>query len=161
MSELKDRLRADLTASMKARDALTTGTLRMALTAVTNEEVSGATARDLSDAEVMTVLTREVKKRKEAAEAYDGANRPELAEKERAESAVLGALPAAAADRRGVDRSGGRGGRRGAGVPRLRPDHETDGPGDQGGAGALRRPGRRGQGSRCGPVRAELSRAER
>jgi len=90
MSELKDRLRADLTASMKARDALTTGTLRMALTAVTNEEVSGATARDLSDAEVITVLTREVKKRKEAAEAYDGANRPELAEKERAESEVLG-----------------------------------------------------------------------
>jgi uncharacterized protein len=90
MSELKDRLRADLTASMKARDAVTTGTLRMALTAVTNEEVSGARARDLSDAEVMTVLTREVKKRKEAAEAYDGANRPELADKERAESAVLG-----------------------------------------------------------------------
>jgi uncharacterized protein YqeY len=89
MSELKDSLRADLTASMKARDALTTGTLRMALTAVTNEEVSGATARDLSDAEVVTVLTREVKKRKEAAEAYDGANRPELAEKERAESEVL------------------------------------------------------------------------
>ncbi len=90
MSELKDRLRADLTASMKARDTVTTGTLRMALTAVTNEEVSGATARELSDAEVITVLTREVKKRKEAAEAYDGANRPELAEQERAESAVLG-----------------------------------------------------------------------
>ena len=90
MSELKDRLRADLTASMKARDTVTTGTLRMALTAVTNEEVSGATVRDLSDAEVITVLTREVKKRKEAAEAYDGANRPELAEQERSESAVLG-----------------------------------------------------------------------
>ena len=90
MSELKDRLRADLTASMKARDTVTTGTLRMALAAVTNEEVSGATARDLSDAEVITVLTREVKKRKEAAEAYDGANRPELAEQERSESAVLG-----------------------------------------------------------------------
>jgi uncharacterized protein YqeY len=89
MSELKDRLRADLTTSMKARDAVTTGTLRMALAAVTNEEVSGATARDLSDAEVVTVLTREVKKRKEAAEAFDGADRPELAEKERAESAVL------------------------------------------------------------------------
>ncbi len=89
MSELKDRLRADLTASMKARDAVTTGTLRMALAAVTNEEVSGATARDLSDAEVVTVLSREVKKRKEAAEAFDGADRPELAEKERAESAVL------------------------------------------------------------------------
>jgi uncharacterized protein YqeY len=89
MSELKDRLRADLTTSMKARDAVTTGTLRMALAAVTNEEVSGATARDLSDAEVVTVLSREVKKRKEAAEAFDGADRPELAEKERAESAVL------------------------------------------------------------------------
>jgi uncharacterized protein YqeY len=89
MSELKDRMRSDLTASMKARDTVTTGTLRMALTAVTNEEVSGDTARDLTDAEVITVLTREVKKRKEAAEAYDGAHRPELAEKERAESAVL------------------------------------------------------------------------
>jgi uncharacterized protein len=90
MSTLKEQLQADLTSAMRARDQVRAGSLRMALTAVTNEEVSGARARDLSDAEVMTVLTREVKKRKEAAEAYDGANRPELADKERAESAVLG-----------------------------------------------------------------------
>jgi hypothetical protein len=89
MSELKATLRSDLTAAMKARDALTLGTLRMALAAVTNEEVSGASARELSDAEVLAVLAREVKKRKESAEAFDGAGRVELAEKERAESAVL------------------------------------------------------------------------
>lgn len=89
MSELKATLRSDMTAAMKARDALTLGTLRMALAAVTNEEVAGSAARELSDAEVTTVLTREVKKRKESAEAFDGAGRTELAEKERAESAVL------------------------------------------------------------------------
>ena len=89
MSELKATLRSDLTAAMKARDALTLGTLRMALAAVTNEEVAGSSARELTDAEVTTVLAREVKKRKESAEAFDGAGRTELAEKERAESAVL------------------------------------------------------------------------
>lgn len=94
MSELKQRLRADLTAAMKARDPLTLGTLRMVLAAVTNEEVSGSTARELTDSEVTTVLAREVKKRKESAEAFDGAGRTELAERERAESAVIaGYLP--------------------------------------------------------------------
>ena len=89
MSELKATLRSDLTAAMKARDALTLGTLRMALAAVTNEEVAGSSARELTDAEVRTVLAREVKKRRESAEAFDGAGRTELAEQERAESAVL------------------------------------------------------------------------
>jgi uncharacterized protein YqeY len=89
MSELKDRLHADLNTAMKARDELTTATLRMALTAVTNEEVAGKAARELSDAEVVTVLGREAKKRREAAEAFDGAGRPELAERERAEGTVL------------------------------------------------------------------------
>ncbi|SDO32633.1 hypothetical protein SAMN04515671_0572 [Nakamurella panacisegetis] len=89
MSELKATLRSDLTAAMKARDALTLGTLRMALAAVTNEEVAGSSARELTDAEVTTVLAREVKKRKESAEAFENAGRAELAEKERAESAVL------------------------------------------------------------------------
>lgn len=94
MSELKQQLRADLTAAMKARDTLTLGTLRMVLAAVTNEEVSGSTARELTDPEVTTVLAREVKKRKESAEAFDGAGRTELAERERAESAVIaGYLP--------------------------------------------------------------------
>ncbi|GAA1996559.1 GatB/YqeY domain-containing protein [Nakamurella flavida] len=92
---LKARLRTDLTASMKARDALTTGTLRMALAAVGVAEVAGDTARELSDAEVLAVLGKEVRKRKEAADAFAGAGRAELADKERAESAVLTAyLPA-------------------------------------------------------------------
>jgi hypothetical protein len=86
---LKERLRADMTASMKARDELRTGTLRMVLSAVTNEEVSGKTARELSDDEVITVLGREAKKRREAAEAFDGAGRAELAERERAEGQIL------------------------------------------------------------------------
>ncbi len=94
MSELKARLRSDLTAAMKARDALTLGTLRMALAAITNEEVSGSSARELSDAEVMTVLTREMKKRKESAEVFDAAGRTELGDRERAESVVIaGYLP--------------------------------------------------------------------
>lgn len=89
MAELKARLHADLNAAMKARDELTTATLRMALTAVTTEEVAGKQARELSDDEVQKVLVREGKKRREAAEAYDAANRPELAERERAEGEVL------------------------------------------------------------------------
>ena len=89
MSELKDRLRADLTTAMKARDQLRTGTLRMALTAITNAEVGGKEARELSDDDVVGVLTSEAKKRREAAEAFDDGNRPELAAKERDEAAVL------------------------------------------------------------------------
>lgn len=89
MSALKDRLKADLTTAMKARDELNTATLRMALTAITNEEVSGKQARELSDDEVLTVLGREAKKRRESAEAYDAANRPALADRERAELGVL------------------------------------------------------------------------
>lgn len=99
MSALKDRLQADLTSAMKARDELTASTLRMALTAVTNEEVAGKQARQLSDEEVTDVLGREAKKRREAAEAYDAAQRPELAERERAELGVLeGYLPQALGD---------------------------------------------------------------
>jgi uncharacterized protein YqeY len=99
MSELKDRLQADLTTSMKARDELRTATLRMALTAVRMEEVSGKSARELDDAEVVTVLGRETKKRREAAEAFDGGGRPDRAERERAESAVLADyLPAQLSD---------------------------------------------------------------
>jgi len=89
MSELKDRLRADLTTAMKARDALRTGTLRMVLTAITNAEVGGKEARELSDDDVIGVLTSESKKRREAAEAFDAGGRPELAAKERDESAIL------------------------------------------------------------------------
>jgi uncharacterized protein YqeY len=88
-STLKGRLRADLTAAMKARDTLTTGTIRMALAAITTAEVSGSTAKELSDAEVTAVLAKEVRKRGEAAEAFAGAGRTEQAAKEEAEAAVL------------------------------------------------------------------------
>ena len=88
---MKARLRADLTAAMKARDPLTTGTLRMALAAVTTAEVAGTTAKELTDQEVTAVLAKEVRKRAEAAEALAGAGRDELADKERAEAAVLSA----------------------------------------------------------------------
>jgi uncharacterized protein YqeY len=89
MAGLKARLQADLNAAMKARDEVTTATLRMALTSVTNEEVAGKAARELSDDEVLRVLVREAKKRREAAEAFAGAGRAELAGRERAEGEVL------------------------------------------------------------------------
>lgn len=89
MSALKDQLHADLTTSMKARDALRTSTLRMVLTAITNAEVSGKEVRELSDDDVLTVLGAEAKKRREAATAFADGDRPELAEKETAEAAIL------------------------------------------------------------------------
>ncbi len=99
VSDLKSRLQVDLTEAMRARDEVRTATLRMALTAVTNAEVAGDTARELSAPELVGVLQREAKKRREAAEAYDGAGRPELAQRERAELAVLEQyLPAAMGD---------------------------------------------------------------
>jgi uncharacterized protein len=95
MPTLKDQLRADLTTAMKARDDTRTRTLRMALTSISNEEVSGAAARDLSDDEVLKILTREAKRRREAATAFADAGRDEQAAAERAEEHVLaGYLPA-------------------------------------------------------------------
>ena len=89
MSTLKEQLQADLTAAMRAQDSVVSGTIRMALAAITNEEVAGKAAKVLTDAEVVTVLTREGKKRREAIEAYTAANRQDLADKEAAELAVL------------------------------------------------------------------------
>lgn len=89
MSELKDRLRSDLTTAIKARDEVRSSTLRMVLTAVTNAEVAGKQARELTDDDVMTVLTSEAKKRREAATAFADAGRTEMAEKEKAEAAVI------------------------------------------------------------------------
>jgi uncharacterized protein YqeY len=89
MSDLKDRLRSDLTTSIKARDELRSSTLRMVLTAVTNAEVAGKQSRELSDDDVLGVLTSESKKRREAATAFADAGRDELAAKERAEAAVI------------------------------------------------------------------------
>ena len=86
---LKARLEADLREAMKARDELVTSTLRMAITAVRNAEVAGTAARELSDDEVLGVLTREAKKRREAAEAFSGAGRTESARKEEAEAGII------------------------------------------------------------------------
>jgi uncharacterized protein len=99
MGTLKDRLNEDLHAAMKGRDELTTSTLRMALAAVRTAEVSGAASRELSDDEVVTVLTKEAKKRREAADAFAGAGRSDQADRERAEGTVLDRyLPAQLSD---------------------------------------------------------------
>ena len=89
MSALKDRLRADLTTAMKARDEIRAATLRMVLTAVTNAEVSGKVARELSDDDVVGVLSTEAKKRREAATAFEDGGRAEMAARERAEAEVI------------------------------------------------------------------------
>jgi len=92
---LKEQLRADLTDAMRAKDDVRRSTLRMALTSVTNEEVAGKQVRELSDDEVLKVLARELKKRREAATAYAEAGHPDRAASELAEGAVLEAyLPA-------------------------------------------------------------------
>jgi uncharacterized protein len=89
VSDLKDRLRTDLTTAMKTRDQVRASTLRMVLTAVTNAEVAGKQQRELSDDDIVGVLSSESKKRREAAEAFDAAGRSDSADKERAEAAVL------------------------------------------------------------------------
>lgn len=89
MSTLKERLREDLTAAMKARDDLARSTLRMTLTAISNAEVAGKEPRELDDAEVQKIITREARKRAESAEAFAGAGRDELAARERAEGELL------------------------------------------------------------------------
>lgn len=89
MSTLKEQLRTDLTAAMKAKDELVRTTLRSALSAIGTAEVAGETARELSDDEVRTVITKETKRRAESAEAFAGAGREEQAARERAESEVL------------------------------------------------------------------------
>jgi len=86
---LKEKLQNDLTASMRARDEVRSGTIRMILTAIKNEEVAGKEARELSDAEVITVLSREAKKRREAAEAYEQAGAADRAANEKAEGAII------------------------------------------------------------------------
>jgi uncharacterized protein len=88
-STLKERLRSDLTTAIKGRDKVRSGTIRMVLTAITEAEVAGSTAIELSDQQVLDVVIREAKKRREAEEAYANAGRTELANKERAESEVL------------------------------------------------------------------------
>jgi len=92
---IKESLRSDLTQAIRSRDEITSGTIRMVLTAITNEEVAGKEARVLSDDEVITVLSREAKKRREAAEAFESAGRSDRAALEKAEGEVIGRyLPA-------------------------------------------------------------------
>lgn len=99
MAAMKDRLRTDLTAAMKARDEVRVRTIRMALTSVTKEEVAGDSARELSDEEIVSVLAKEAKRRREAAEAFAAAGRDEQAAAERAEGEVLDTyLPAQLSD---------------------------------------------------------------
>jgi hypothetical protein len=86
---LKEKLQADLTDAIRSRNEVVSGTVRMLLTAITNEEVAGKTAKVLTDAEIITVLSREAKKRREAVEAYTQAKRDDLAGKEKAEAAVI------------------------------------------------------------------------
>jgi len=86
---LKEKLQNDLTEAMRARDEVRSSTIRMVLTAIKNEEVSGKEARDLSDAEVITVLSREAKKRREAAEAFEQAGAADRAANEKAEGVII------------------------------------------------------------------------
>ncbi len=89
MSDLKDRLRADLTSAMKARDEVRSSTLRMVLSAITNAEVAGKQARELSDDDIVGVLSTEAKKRREAATAFSEGGRAEMAAKEAAEAEII------------------------------------------------------------------------
>ncbi len=99
MTTLKDQLHADLTTAMRERDQVRAGSLRMALTAITTEEVAGSEHRELSDDDVLKVLAKEAKKRREASAAYQQAGRTELAAREDAELAILETyLPAQLSD---------------------------------------------------------------
>ncbi|MFE4173346.1 GatB/YqeY domain-containing protein [Streptomyces sp. NPDC056909] len=91
MTSLKSKLKEDLTEAIRARDELRSATLRLTLSAITKEEVSGTKARELSDDEVQKVIAKEAKKRREAAEAFAQGGRPEQAERERAEGVLLDA----------------------------------------------------------------------
>ncbi|MFB7269591.1 GatB/YqeY domain-containing protein [Streptomyces sp. NPDC056244] len=99
MTSLKSKLKEDLTEAIRARDELRSATLRLTLSAITKEEVSGTKARELSDDEVQKVIAKEAKKRREAAEAFAQGGRTEQAERERAEGALLDTyLPAPLSD---------------------------------------------------------------
>ncbi|MBT2383056.1 GatB/YqeY domain-containing protein [Streptomyces sp. ISL-11] len=99
MTTLKSTLRDDLTTAIKARDELRSSTLRLTLSAIAYEETAGKTSRELSDDDVLKVITREVKKRREAADAFAKGGRADSAERERAEGEVLAAyLPTQLSD---------------------------------------------------------------
>ncbi|MFF7330261.1 GatB/YqeY domain-containing protein [Streptomyces sp. NPDC008150] len=91
MTTLKSKLQEDLNSAIKERDELRSSTLRLTLSAITNEEVAGKQKRELSDDEVLKVITKEAKKRREAADAFAQGGRAEQAEREKAEGVVLAA----------------------------------------------------------------------
>jgi uncharacterized protein YqeY len=96
---LKEKLQSDLTEAIRSRNELVSGTIRMVLTAITNEEVAGKEAKKLSEDEVIAVLSREAKKRREAAEAFADAGRPDKATTEKAEGdVIISYLPAQLSD---------------------------------------------------------------
>src|SRR6476469_7567687 len=142
MSALKDRLRADLTTSIKARDEVRSSTLRMVLTAITNAEVAGKEARELSDDDIVGVLSSEAKKRREAGTAFADGGRQEMADKE------------VAAGGRGDRGAGDRHHRR---PRRRRGGHEGDGPGDGRAHAPGPRPRRRRRRRRRGQAPARLT----
>ena len=86
---IKEQLQSDLNEAIRSRNEIVSGTIRMVLTSIRNEEVSGKEERTLADAEIITVLTREGKKRREAAEAFADAGRADKAELEKAEGEVI------------------------------------------------------------------------
>ena len=151
MATLKDTLTADMRNALKARDELTTSTLRMALAAIGTAEVAGKEKRELSDEEVLGVLTKEAKKRREAATAFADAGRAEQAAKETAEGEVLDRyLPKQLGDEELAEHRGRRAGR-----GRLHRDG-PDGPGHEGDPGRGRGPGRGRSGGRGGTAAARL-----
>jgi uncharacterized protein YqeY len=96
---LEETLHADMVAALKARESDVVTTLRMAIGAIKNEKVAGKEARELSEADEVAVLQREVRTRKDSAQAYTDGNRPELAAKELAEAEILARyLPAMLSD---------------------------------------------------------------
>lgn len=91
MAELKDRIRADMIASMKAKQADKTKVLRAVISAITTEEVSGETAKELTDAQELAVVTKQARQRRDSAEAYASGGRQDLADIELAEAEILSA----------------------------------------------------------------------
>lgn len=121
MTTLKSKLQEDLNAAIKERDELRSATLRLTLAAITKEEVAGKTKRELSDDEVQKVITREAKKRREAADAFAQGGRPESAEREKAEGRSSPRTCPSSCPTRSSSRSSGRPSRRpGRRVPRGR-----------------------------------------
>ncbi|MBG6122545.1 GatB/YqeY domain-containing protein [Corynebacterium aquatimens] len=88
MSELKNQIRADLKEAMKAKEKERTGTIRMLLAAIQTAETEG-TKHEVTDEDVLKIIAREIKKRRESAEIYATNGRQELADAELAEAAVL------------------------------------------------------------------------